>query len=402
MTDPRPVLDGITVLDVGSFIAGPSAATVLSDFGAEVIKVEPPGGDPHRRLQYLPGFPVSEHNYPWLLDSRNKKSLVVDLKQPDGHALLLRLAARADVVVTNLPPPVLGRLRIAWEDLEPVNARLVYAQLTGYGEVGEEAAKPGYDINAWWARSGLMDLVRSAGCPPARSMPGMGDHPTGMALFGAIMLALYERERTGRGGKVSTSLMASGAWANSSLIQAVLCGAPIPEREPREACLNALINLYQCRDGRWIMLTVLREDKDWERFCRAIGRADLLTDPRFAKIDARHANSVALVRVLDRVFGARDWAEWQPALDAHNVSFAAINRVEDLADDRQMTVTETFVPMEGAPGLRTVMSPIHVAGRPKVRPKRAPELGEHTDEILRALGYDAAAIEGLRRQGVIA
>ena len=308
MTDPRPVLDGITVLDVGSFIAAPSAATVMGDFGARVIKVEPTTGDPHRRLQYLPGFPVSEHNYFWLLDSRNKRSLALDLKHPDGRAVLLKLAARADVFVTNLPPPVLVRLRITWGDLKPLNPRLVYAQLTGYGEVGEEAAKPRYDINAWWARSGLMDLVRAAGSPPARSVAGMGDHPTGMALFGAIMLALYQRERTGRGGKVSTSLMANGAWANSSTLQAVLCGATIPEREPREQCRNALINLYQCRDGRWFILTVLREDKDWARFCAAIGRPDFHTDPRFARTEDRHANSVVLVRLLDEVFAARDWA----------------------------------------------------------------------------------------------
>ncbi len=401
MTDGRRVLDGIAVLDVGSFIAAPSACAVLSDFGAAVIKIEPLQGDPHRRLRYLPGFPVTEHDYFWMLEGRNKKSLAVDLKQPDGRAILLKLAARADVFATNLPPPALARLKITWEDVAPANPRLIYAQLTGYGEVGEEAAKPGYDINAWWARSGLMDLVRSAGCPPARSMPGMGDHPTGMALFGAIMLALYQRERTGRGTKVSTSLMANGAWANSSLLQAVLCGAAIPEREPREECRNALINLYQCRDGRWMILTVLREEKDWERFCRAIERRDLLAEPRFAKIEDRHANSVALVRLLDEVFAARDWAEWRSAFDSHGIPVAAITRIEDLHDDRQMTVTETVVPMDGAPGLRTVMSPIHLGGQKKVPPRRAPEIGEHTEEILRSAGYDVAAIEDLRRRGVI-
>jgi crotonobetainyl-CoA:carnitine CoA-transferase CaiB-like acyl-CoA transferase len=402
MTDGRRVLDGITVLDVGSFIAAPSACTVLGDFGAQVIKIEPITGDPHRRLRFLPGFPVSEHDYFWMLEGRNKKSLAVDLKEPDGRAILLKLAERADVFVTNLPPPVLSRLKITWGDFASVNARLIYAQLTGYGEVGEEAGKPGYDINAWWARSGLMDLVRSAGSPPARSMPGMGDHPTGMAIFGAIMLALYQREKTGRGGKVSTSLMANGAWANSSLLQAVLCGAAIPEREPREQTRNALINLYQCRDGRWFILTILREDKDWPRFCAAIDRPDLHSDPRFARTEDRHANSVALLRLLDEVFASRDWADWRPAFDAHAISVAAINRVEDLHDDPQMTVTDTVVPLEDAPGLRTVMSPIHLGGQTKVPPGRAPKVGEHTDEILRAAGYGAAAIEDLRRRGVVA
>ena len=300
-------LDGIKVLEVGSWIAGPAAATIMSDFGAEVIKVEPPGaGDPYRQMPRLPGMPLSEHNYSWLLDSRNKKSLALDVTKPEGRDVLLRLAAQTDVFLTNFPPALLARLRLAWEDLSAVNPRLIYALLTAYGEVGEEATKPGFDVNAWWARSGLMDLVRPAGAQPTSSMPGMGDHPTAVALFGAIALGLYQRERTGRGAKVSTSLMANGAWANSVLIQALLCGATFVERPPREQALNALVNLYQCRDGRWFVLTLLTEEKDWERFARGIGRADLIADARFATMAARHANSPALVKILDGVFAEKD------------------------------------------------------------------------------------------------
>ncbi len=183
------VLNGIKVLEVGSWIAGPAAATIMSDFGAEVIKVEPPGaGDPYRGLGALPGMPVSEHNYSWLLDSRNKKSLALDVTRSEGRDVLLRLAAQTDVFLTNFPLALLARLGLTWEDLSAVNPRLIYALLTAYGEVGQEAAKPGYDVNAWWARSGLMDLVRPAGAPPTSSMPGMGDHPTAVALFGAIAL----------------------------------------------------------------------------------------------------------------------------------------------------------------------------------------------------------------------
>lgn len=398
------ILEGIMVLDVGSFIAGPAAATVMSDFGAEVIKVEPPGtGDPYRDLLRLPGMPLSEHNYPWLLDSRNKKSLALDLKVPEGREALLTLVARADVYLTNYPPEVLGRLRLAWEDLSAVNPRLVYASLTGYGEVGEEANKPGFDVNAWWARSAMMDLVRQSNGPPASSMPGMGDHPTSVALFGAIMLGLFQRERTGRGTKVSTSLMANGAWANSVLIQGMLAGAAFVGRPPRERALNALINFYQCRDGRWFSLTMLREEKDWERFARSIDRPDLIADPRFVTAEARHERSEALVRILDEVFAQRDWAEWRSAMEAHGVTFGAINRVEDLRDDGQMAATGVFVPLEdaGIPGLRTVMSPISVAGQEKVPPARAPELGEHTEEVLRRAGFDDAALARLRAAGAI-
>jgi len=404
MSTGSRVLDGIKVLDVGTWVASPAAATIMSDFGAEVIKIEPPRtGDPYRQLPAVPGMPLSEHNYSWLLDSRNKKSLALDVTRPEGRDVLQALVARADVFVTNFPPALLARLGLTYEDLSLVNPRLVYASLTAYGEVGDEANKPGFDVNAWWARSGMMDLVRPAGAPPTISLPGMGDHPTSVALFASIMLGLYQCLRTGRGSKVSSSLMASGAWANSIFIQAMLCGATLVERPPREQALNALINLYQCRDDRWFVLTLLQEERDWERFARAIGRADLIADTRFATLEARHANSPALVKILDEVFARRDWAEWRAIMEAHDITFGAIARLEDLRDDRQMVATETFVPLEGAgiPGLLTVMSPIHVAGQSKVAPTRAPALGEHTDEVLRAAGYDEAAIRRLRDLGVI-
>src|SRR5215475_2618892 len=186
------IFSGLKVIDCASFIAAPAAATVLSDFGAEVIKIEPPGrGDPYRALQQVAGNPTSPHNYVWMLASRNKKSVALDLTKPDARAVLHRLVAGADVFITNYPPPVRRRLGVTYEDLAPLNERLIYASFTGYGEVGDEAHRPGFDSNAWWARSGLMDVVRPhAGAPPARSAPGMGDHPSAIALYAAILTAL--------------------------------------------------------------------------------------------------------------------------------------------------------------------------------------------------------------------
>jgi formyl-CoA transferase len=397
------VLAGITVLDVGSWIAGPAAATVMSDFGAEVIKVEPPGGDPYRDFYHVTGAPTSDINYPWLLDARNKKSVVLDLAIPAARDALLVLVARADVFLTNQPPARIERLRLGYEELSAVNPRLVYASLTGYGDEGEEANKLGFDINAWWARSGLMDVVRAPGAPPAGSVPGMGDHPSAMTLFGAIMLALYQRERTGRGAKVSSSLLSNGAWANAILIQAALSGATFVPRPPRERALNALLNLYQCRDGRWFILTLLREEREWGRLARAIGREELLTDARFATMAARHANSTALVKVLDEVFAGKDWPEWRGILEAHRITFGPMARITEPGDDRQMVAVQTIVPLEipERPGMRTVMSPIQVSGQSKVPPRRAPELGEHTRDVLRSVGYDDAAFQRLRATGAL-
>jgi crotonobetainyl-CoA:carnitine CoA-transferase CaiB-like acyl-CoA transferase len=397
------IFDGLTVIDCASFIAAPAAATVLSDFGAEVIKIEPPGtGDPYRHMVTLPGNPRAPHNYAWMLEARNKKGLALDLAKPEGQAVLRRLVAVADVFITNFPPPVRARLGVRYEDLAPLNPRLVYASFSGYGETGEEANKPGFDSSAWWARSGMMDAVRSqAGAVPARSVAGMGDHPSAMALFGAIVTALYRRERTGEGAWVSSSLLANGVWANSFLVQAKLCGASFTERPPRDAALNALANHYLCRDGRWLILSVLNEERQWPVLARSIGREDLLSRPEFRTTADRHAHSSALIAILDEAFAGKDLAEWRQILDAGGLTFGVVATLSDIPDDRQLRDAEVLVPFENEEML-TVSSPFSIAGAPKVPPRRPPEIGQHSAEVLRQAGYDAAAIARLRDKGVVA
>src|SRR5205085_11696784 len=226
----KGIFEGLKVLDCASFIAAPAAATVLSDFGADVIKIEPPGlGDPYRNLPNLPGYPASPHNFAWMLESRNKKSLALDLSKAEGRGVLYRLVGETDVFITNFPPAVRKRLGITYDELKPLNERLIYGSFTGYGEKGAEADKPGFDSNAYWARSGLMDLVRAdEHTTPARSVAGMGDHPCAMAFYGAIVTALYKRERTGTGSHVSSNLMANGKStrlnsSHSQISYAVFC-----------------------------------------------------------------------------------------------------------------------------------------------------------------------------------
>ena len=279
------IFEGLKVIDCGSFIAAPAATTLLADFGADVIKIEPPGaGDPYRGVPKLPGLPKSEHNYAWLLDNRNKRGLALDLSNPEGQAVLHRLVGKADVFVTNYPLAVRKKLAIGHDTLAELNPRLIYASFTGYGETGEEADKPGFDMTAWWARSGLMDMVRtSADAPPARPVTGMGDHPSALALFGAIAVALYQRERTGRGSHVGSSLIANGLWSNGVMAQAALCGASFTPRPPRERHANALTCYYRCRDGRWLLLTIMNEERAWPVLAKCLGREDLLDDARFAR-----------------------------------------------------------------------------------------------------------------------
>ena len=400
----RPILEGVRVLDVGSFVFGPAAATVMADFGADVVKVEPPEtGDPYRHLHQMPPLPKCEEDYCWLLTSRGKRSVALDLKDDEAREILLRLVREADVFVSNYPARVLAALRLAWRDLEPLNPRLVYAHATGYGEEGPEADKPGYDATAWWARSGLQDAVRPRGGAPAFSVPAMGDHPSAMALFGAIMLALYQRERTGRGCKVHSSLLANGAWSNSIYLQAMLCGAEsfrhVDCREPD----NALVNQYETRDGEWILLAMVQEDKLWPGLCQALERPDLVADPRFATRSERRARAKELYAIVAPLFASREYAHWRKALDEQGVTFTHTARLDGLVHDPQLEAAGILRPARDSRGraVRSIASPISVEGSARVETRPAPGIGEHTDEVLGGLGYDEAARAALRSRGAI-
>ena len=393
------IFSGLKVIDCASWIAGPAAATILSDFGADVIKLEPPGaGDPWRASTPIPGKTT---DYYWQLTSRNKRSLAVDLKHTDGLAVLNRLIASADVFVTNFPLPVRDRLKIAAAHLLAINPRLIYASFTAYGEHGDEAAKTGFDATAYWARSGLMDMVRATGdTEPARSAPGMGDHPSGTALYAAIVTALYRREKTGKGGVVQSSLIQNGLWANACFVQSRLFGEHIAPRPRRAKAPNALANHYCCRDGRWFLMALHNEQRQLREFLAVIGATQLADDPRFKTSDARKQNAVALTAILDEVFAQRDFAEWRAVLDAAGVTFGGVHTVNEASGDVQFQQIGALVPFADGKGL-TVSSPFHIDGETKVAPQRAPAVGQHSDALLREAGYSADDIGRLRGLGVL-
>ncbi|MBS0559648.1 MAG: CoA transferase [Proteobacteria bacterium] len=396
-----PIFDGLLVIDCASYIAGPAAATVMSDFGASVVKIEPPGaGDPYRVRAGRPALTVAGRNPNWLMDARNKRSLALDLSNPAGQAVLHRLAAQADVFITNYPPPVRRRLRVAWEDIGPLNPRLIYASFTGYGETGPEADKPGFDVTAWWARSGLMHLVRAGEASmPARSLSGMGDHPSAMGLFGAIATALYRRERTGKGGLVGSSLLANGFWANANQVQTVLCGEPLSIQPPPEAALHAMRNHYCCRDGRWIILAVVPSEARWRVLADVLG-GGLSDDPRFATEQARAANMGALNAAMAEIFLVRDFADWRARLDAAGLVFGIVAAPDDIRDDAQARAAGVVVPFADG-SMETVSSPFWLEGQQKLPPRHAPEVGEHSAEVLRDAGFAEDEIAALRQSGVV-
>jgi crotonobetainyl-CoA:carnitine CoA-transferase CaiB-like acyl-CoA transferase len=397
----EPLFAGLKVIDCASYVAAPAAATVLADFGADVIKIEPPGeGDPWRGVYRRPGMPSSQHNHPWLMDDRNRRGLVLDLKAAAGRAVLERLIAQADVFITNIPLPARERLRIRYADFAAAYPRLIYASLTAYGEAGDEAGKTGFDLTAYWARSGLMDEVRTDHLHmPARSVAGMGDRPTAMALYGAIVTALYRREKTGQGGEVRASLMGSGLWANAYLIQARLCGTMFPPRPPREESVSALGNLYRTSDDRFFMLA-LASDRQWPALAQAIGMPDLVADPRFVGPEQRRDNALTLMGILDDVFAQRPLAEWRALLDAAGLTFGVVGTVAEIVEDPQALANKFLRPL-GETGMLTVDSPFSLSGAEKVPVAMAPEFGEHGGEILREAGYDETEIEALRKVGVV-
>jgi crotonobetainyl-CoA:carnitine CoA-transferase CaiB-like acyl-CoA transferase len=397
-------LAGLRVVEVATMVFAPSASAVLADFGAEVIKIEPPGtGDLNRHYHRLPGMPVSDVPYTFEVDNRNKKSLAIDLKSGAGAEAGRRLIATADVFVTNYRPTALARLGLTYEELGALNPRLIYALGTAYGEHGPERDKPGYDSICYWSRSAIESQVFPLDGWLGPFPFGSGDHPSGMTLCGAILLGLYQREKTGHGCKVATSLLATGAWANATMLQAQLCGAELQPRRPRDRSYNFTHIHYRTRDGRLLKLCILNVKKDWAPFCRAIGREALIDDPRFARLEERREHMEELIRLVDEAFLERDRDEWVATLERYDIPFAILPTYEEAANDPQMLANQIVVPLEhpratgGA--IRTVNSPIEVEGFPKRPPTAAPELGRDTCAVLEALGYSAEEIRHLLATG---
>lgn len=398
------LFEGLHVVDCGSYIAAPAATMILGDLGADVIKIEPIGaGDPYRQVHTLPGSPRADHDYGALLDNRGKRGIAVDLTSPAGGEIIERLVRRADVFVTNYPLATRERLGIDYPTLAELNERLIYGSFTAYGEKGEEAEKPGFDTTAYWSRSGLMDQVRQDGkATPARSVAGMGDHPSAMSMYAGIVTALYQRERTGKGTVVRTSLLANGLWANGFLGTAALSGAPFTLRPPREESLNALTCHYRCADDAWLVLAVLNEARQWPLLVEGLGRPELAEDPRFVTKPARLHHSRELVAILDEAFGQRDRAHWIAVLREKGIVFEVVATPTDIHDDAQAVANGYIVEYDAMPGARSVATPFFVEGAATVPAVPPPAVGQHTVEVLGDLEFTSADIARLREQGAVA
>lgn len=394
---------GLRVIDFANFIAGPSAATILADFGADVVKVEPPGlGDGARRTFRLENLPNSDRDYVWDLLGRNKRSICLDLRRAEGREILLRLAEGADIVVTNMLPRQRAALDLDYERFRAANPRLIYALLSGHGDEGPEKDRPGFDATTFWARSGLADLVRpSIDAQPASLTAGAGDQTTALALFGAIMTALWRRERTGEGGRVTSTLIGNGIWANGVYVQAALNGAEMVYREPYTSPRNAMTNFYPSSDGRWLILSLIKSDEAWPTLLEVLERRELALDPRFDTSAGRRGNAAALAAELAGTFSARPAAEWRALFESAGLTVGLVAQPGDARDDAQMRAAGAIVEAAHLPGGLTIDSPIEVDGIVKRAPGPAPVKGAHSREILLTMGYSGDEIDGFYASGLI-
>lgn len=405
MTGQAP-LAGLRVLEVANWVAGPSAGVLMADLGADVVKVEPPSGDAARGMlrQPKPDDPALKAvDYPFQQDNRGKRSLVVAIDQPAGAELVARIAGSFDVFLTNLVPERQRRFGLDPDTLLARHPRLIHASVSGYGSSGPDAHLPGFDVTAFFSRGGLYALTAGEDGEPRRLGAAQGDHTTGMVLFGAVMAALYQRDRTGQGMAVETSLLRTATWTLATDLAAALVDHRPPPRPDRGKFLSPFLNSFRCGDGKWVQFSMPNSDANWAKFCRALDRPDLIDDERFAANRGRFRNQPELLAEVDPVLALRPRAEWGPRFDAEGLIWAPVNDLADVVVDPHLRATGAFatVAHPAVGSFETTNVPFQFHGADVGVRGPAPEIGEHTAAVLAELGIEGDELEALRRAGVV-
>lgn len=392
-------MEGVKVVELGMWVAGPAAAGILADWGADVVKIEPPDSDPFRAVLAGTGLEV---NPPFELDNRGKRSVGINLAVAEGRELAAELLDTADVFVTNVRPGALARAGLDHETALARNPRLVYAHVSGYGLDSEDRDRAAYDVGAFWSRAGVAASLTPEGADLPYQRGGMGDHMAGLAAAGAVSAALFARERTGEGQLVSTSLLRIGMYMLGwDVNMSARLGAPTMPLSV-VAPPNPLISAYEAGDGKRFWMLGLQGDRHWPDVLRAIGRPEWADDPRFDSLRSRFANSAELVRMLNEMFATRPLAAWGEVFDREDVWWAPVQHAHELVDDPVAHAAGGFVevPTDGDP-LTMVATPVDFAGTPWAPRSTAPEFAQHTEEVVLELGHDWDRIIELKELGAI-
>jgi len=396
-------LSGIRVVEVSSWVAGPSCGVWLAELGADVVRVEPISGGPVRGLMQTGFIPLSEFNWAWEMWNRSKRGIAVDLNQEQGQDIIHKLVAQADVFLTNMLPNMTKRVRLDYDALSQINPSLIYASVTGYGPKGPGAEWPAFDEIAFWARSGIMSTL---GHPDESLVPlrgAMGDHTVSAFLLSGIVLALYVRERTGMGQRVDVSLISSGCFVAGVDLQAMLAtGREIP-RVSRRTVDNPLYNFYHCKDGKWVQLVMFQSDRYWSSLCRALGREDLEHDSRFSSHQKRAENNKELISLLDEVIGTKTRDDWAPLFHENGLVWGPVQTMTEVVEDPCVLANNYIVEYEhfSRGKIRGIGCPVQLSRNPAETPRGAPEHSQHTEEVLLELGYNWDDISKLKEKKAI-
>ncbi len=392
--DPPPAmpLAGVRVIEFGHWMAGPLAGGLLADWGADVVKVEPPGGEPMRTIFTRMGARDGTPNAAFTLANRAKRSLVLDTKTEAGRAALERLLAGADVLLTNLRPDALQRMGLAADALRARHPRLVYCSVSAYGWGGPDQDRPGYDIAAFYGRTGVAHETTTAGTAPPALLQGVGDAFTAMAAASGILAALLERQRTGQGRFVEASLLRTGMWAlGGELGQQAMGGHPRPPR-PRQASRTPMYNSYRTADDRWFFLVGVEARRHLPAVLRAIGQPQLIDDERFKDARGIGTHAAELIGLFDAAFASAPMAHWAAELDRHGVWWAPVQTPEEVLTDAQAEASGAWIEVAGH---RSVDAPIRFDSRRRSSAPPAPATGEHGGAVLAEAGFSPQEIAQL-------
>lgn len=396
-------LENIKVIDLSSFAAVSSTGRLLADWGADVIKVESLRGDAWRQFACVGNVPATEDENPcWEINNSNKRDIALNLRDPDGMEVLHRLLKDADVFITNYRMKALKGMKLTYEDLAPQYPRLVWGHLSGYGEEGPDAKRPGFDVATYWARTGLMLDAGEPTAAPLSQLYGFGDISTGTVLAGGICAALCKQMRTGQGSKVQISLMGNAIWSAGLVIMAAQDAYKDIWPKPRTMPPSPLTCSYQCKDGEWIIFCILEYNRYYPDFCNTIGRPDLITDERYNPLEHVKEHNTEFVHLLDRIFATKTRDEWCELFDKTDIVYDKIVHFKDVSKDEQARQCQYIFEQTFKNGRKVVMpnTPI-VFNETRNKVKEAPSLGKDSQAILQSLGYSEEDVKAFIEKGVV-